>query len=76
MTLLKYFKYLEEAGILRRLYSELDKMTDLQKPDKLFFDNTNLIYALGQKEPLEGTLRECFSVIRLPPPDIGLNTEG
>ena len=60
VTLLRYMRYLEEAKILRRLYSELDKMTDLQKPDKLFFDNTNIMYVLSHKEPLVGTLRECF----------------
>lgn len=60
VTLLKYLKYLEEAGLVRNLFTELDTITDLQKPDKLLMDNTNLMYACGAGEPETGTLRECF----------------
>ena len=60
VTLLKYLKYLEEAGLVRNLFTELDTITDLQKPDKLLMDKTNLMYACGAGEPETGTLRECF----------------
>lgn len=60
VTLLKYMKYLEEAKVIRNLYAEIDSITDLQKPDKLYLDNTNIMYSLSEK-PLEiGTVRECF----------------
>jgi predicted AAA+ superfamily ATPase len=60
VTLIRYLKYLDEAKLTRNLFSEVDKITDLQKPDKLLLDNTNLIYAYSMKAPEIGTLRETF----------------
>jgi len=60
VTLLKYMKYLEEAKLIRNLYTELDSITDLQKPDKLLQDNTNIMYSLVLGHPEIGTVRECF----------------
>ena len=60
VTLLKYMRYLEEAKLTRNIYTRLDSITDLQKPDKLFLDNTNLAYALSTDTPETGALRECF----------------
>lgn len=60
LTTLKYMKYLEEAGLIRRLYTELDSVSDLQKPDKVLLDNSNLIYALSGRDPEIGTVRETF----------------
>jgi len=60
LTLLRYIRYLDEAKLIRNLYAEIDKVTDLQKPDKIFLDNTNLIYTFSQQAPEIGTVRECF----------------
>lgn len=60
VTLLKYLKYLDEAKLARCLYTELDKISDLQKPDKLLMDNTNLLYTFSDSEPEKGTVRETF----------------
>lgn len=60
VTLIKYLKYLDEAKLTRNLFSEIDKITDLQKPDKLLLDNSNLIYAFSDKTPEIGTVRETF----------------
>lgn len=60
VTLLKYFKYLDEAKVIRCLYTEMDKISDLQKPDKLLMDNTNLLYTFSDGEPETGTARETF----------------
>lgn len=60
VTLLRYLQYLNEAKLTRSLFTELDKITDLQKPDKILFDNTNLIYSLNAKQPEIGTVRETF----------------
>jgi Predicted ATPase (AAA+ superfamily) len=60
VTLIRYLKYLDEACLTRNLFSEVDKVTDLQKPDKLLLDNTNLIYAYSTKAPEIGTVRETF----------------
>ena len=60
VTLIRYLKYLDEANLTRNLFSEVDTITDLQKPDKLLLDNTNLIYAYSTTTPEIGTVRESF----------------
>lgn len=60
VTLIRYLRYLNEAKLLKNLFTELDKITDLQKPDKILLDNPNLIYAYSIKEPEIGTVRETF----------------
>ena len=60
VTLIRYLKYLDEAKLIRNIFSETDRITDLQKPDKILLDNSNLIYALSIKEPEIGTVREAF----------------
>ncbi len=60
VTLLRYIKYLSEAKLTRNIYTKQETITDLQKPDKLMFDNTNQIYSLCSKEPEIGTIRECY----------------
>lgn len=60
LTTLKYLKYLEEASLIRRLFVDLSSTTDLQKPDKIYLDNPNEMYALTLSSPEIGTLRECF----------------
>ena len=60
VTLLRYLRYLDEAKLTRNLFSQINKITDLQKPDKLLLDNTNLIYSYSNKIPETGTVREAF----------------
>ena len=60
MTVLKYLTYLEEASLIRRLFTDLMRITDLQKPDKMYLDNSNLLYALCPQKPDVGTVRETF----------------
>ena len=60
VTLLRYMKHLAEAKLTRNIYTKQEKITDLQKPDKLMLDNTNQIYSLCSKDPEIGTIRECF----------------
>ena len=59
-TTLKYMKNLEEAKLIRRLFTNLETTGDLQKPDKILLDNPNLIYTLSSEIPEIGTVRECF----------------
>lgn len=59
-TTLKYLRYLDEAKIIRNLYTELDKISDLQKPDKILLDNTNILYTYADSVPDIGTVRETF----------------
>lgn len=59
-TVLKYLSHLEEACLIRRLFTDLKHVTDLQKPDKIYLDNTNLLYTLSPGKPEIGTVRENF----------------
>lgn len=59
-TVLKYLTHLEEAMLIRRLFTDLKSVTDLQKPDKVYLDNSNLLYALSSQKPEIGTVRETF----------------
>ena len=60
LTTLKYLKNLEEAKIIRRLFTDLSTTGDLQKPDKILLDNTNLLYIFSLETPEKGTVRETF----------------
>lgn len=59
-TLLNYLACLDEASLIRRLFTSLATVTDLQKPDKMLMDNSNILYALSTKVPEIGTVRETF----------------
>lgn len=59
-TSLKYLYYLEEAALIRRLFTNIDSVGDLQKPDKILLDNSNLLYTISDREPEIGTVRETF----------------
>lgn len=64
-TLLAYLQYLDKARLIHLLYSDLNSVKKLQKPDKIYMENTNLLYALSLKEVNKGTLREVFMVNQL-----------
>jgi predicted AAA+ superfamily ATPase len=59
-TLLAYLEYLDEAKLIKRLYSDDLSVKKMQKPDKILMDNCNLLKVLALKEPNTGTLRETF----------------
>ena len=61
-TTLKYLKDMEEANMIKRLFTDIQSITDLQKPDKIYLDNTNLLYMLCPTTPQTGTVRETFFV--------------
>lgn len=59
-SLPNYIHYLEEARLLRLLFPSGQSIATLQKPEKLFLDNPNLIYALAADAPEYGSIRETF----------------
>lgn len=59
-TLLSYLHYLQEAHLTKHLYRNSQGVSLLQKPDKVYLDNTNFAYALGTDSPNTGSLRETF----------------
>ena len=60
LSALKYLTFMEEACLIRRVFTDLKRVTDLQKPNKMYLDNTNLLYALSPERPEIGTVRETF----------------
>lgn len=59
-TVVKYLHYLSRARILSFLVAPNKGMSLLQKPDKLYLDNSNLAYALRGSEINIGNVRELF----------------
>lgn len=59
-TLLYYLQLLERAELIISLRSSAKGVSALQKPDKLYLNNPNLVYALSPHEAAVGTLRETF----------------
>lgn len=64
-TVLSYLKHLEESKLIKLLYSDLVSVKKMQKPDKIFIDNPNLLVALAGKDWEIGTMREIFAVNQL-----------
>ena len=56
---MKLLDLLNQAAIIRRLFSKERSMKMLQKPEKVLFDNTNIMFALSS-EADKGTLRETY----------------
>jgi len=59
-TLTTYLKYLEETELLISLYKDSRGISALQKPEKIYLGNTNLMYALNTENVNKGNLRETF----------------
>lgn len=64
LTTLSYLSNLQRAELLHLLYADNKSVTKMQKPDKIYLHNTNILYALSQQSNI-GTIRECFAVNQL-----------
>ncbi len=63
-TIKEYLHALEKAGLLNFLNRKGKGISLLQKPDKIYLENTNLSYAL-KSLPDIGTIRETFVLNQL-----------
>jgi len=63
-TVLSYLSSMQKAELLYLLYTDNKSVTKMQKPDKIFLHNSNMLYALAQ-DTVIGTIRECFVVNQL-----------
>lgn len=59
-TLLLYFHYLAEIGLTINLFKESRGISKLQKPLKVYLENSNLMYALSPRAVNAGNKRETF----------------
>ncbi len=64
-TIPNYIQHLEQAKILNLLYPAGNSFAILRKPEKVYLNNTNLIYALGGNEVNIGNVRETFFLSQL-----------
>ena len=58
-SVIRMFQVLERAALLIMLYSGKNNMQQLAKPEKVYLDNTNLMYALSSSADI-GNIRETF----------------
>lgn len=59
-TLVQGIKILERAGLVNELYKDTSGIGVLTKPEKLYLNNSNLMYALAKENINIGNLRETF----------------
>ena len=64
-TVVEYLRHLADAGIFNLLYSDTKSIGKLSRPDKIYLENSNLLYALADSEVRIGTARETFAVTQL-----------
>lgn len=84
-TLLNYLNLLERADLITSLRQESKGTAALAKPDKIYLNNPNLVYALAPNQWEMGMLRETFFLNQLSilknephflPPEIKLPVKG
>lgn len=63
-TVLSYLSSMQRAELLNLIYTDNKSVTKMQKPDKIYLHNPNMLYALCTKDNI-GTVRECFAVNQL-----------
>ena len=63
-TVVNYLNAMQRAELLHLVYCDNKSVTKMQKPDKIFIHNTNMLYALSSRL-VTGTIRECFVVNQL-----------
>jgi len=64
-TLLSYLQFLGESKLTHSLFRNTQGIGALQKPDKLYLDNTNLAYLFRGEQADIGALRETFLLNQL-----------
>jgi predicted AAA+ superfamily ATPase len=64
-TLISYLYFLQEAHLTHNLYKDIKGISQMQKPEKIYFENTNFQYALNAPRVDTGNLRETFFVNQL-----------
>lgn len=59
-SMVSYLHYLADARLIDLLYPAGISVAMLQKPEKIFLNNTNFLFTLSEKNPESGTIRETF----------------
>jgi len=67
-TVASYIQILRDSGVLRFLLTSKSGHAFVRNAEKIYLDNTNLLYSLNEeigKEPFSGVLRELFVISNL-----------
>ena len=64
-TLLSYLYYLEETQLINNLHKDISGINRLQKPEKVYLENSNLAYVLAENNTDIGNVRETFFLNQL-----------
>ena len=64
-TLLSYLYYLQETRLTNHLHKDISGINRLQKPEKVYLENTNLAYTFAEKNTDIGNMRETFFLNQL-----------
>jgi len=63
-TVIEFLSLLEQAKVINLLSRDQAGISALQKPDKIYFENSNLMYAVDPS-PNTGTIRETYLMNQL-----------
>ncbi len=64
-SVISYLQSLDKAEVITLLYSDVLSVKKMQKPDKIYLHNPNLLYAIANTPVNVGTARETFVVNQL-----------
>ena len=64
-TLLSYLYYLQETRLTNHLHKDISGINRLQKPEKIYLENSNLAYTLAENNADTGNIRETFFLNQL-----------
>lgn len=64
-SVIVYLQNLDRAELIKLLYSDLLSVRKMQKPDKIYLQNPNLLYAIASAPVHIGTARETFVINQL-----------
>lgn len=64
-SVITYLQNLDRAELLKLLYSDLTSVKKMQKPDKIYLQNPNLLYAIASTSVQISTARETFVMSQL-----------
>ncbi len=64
-SVIAYLQNLDKAELIKLLYSDLMSVKKMQKPDKIYIQNTNLLNAIVSGNVNIGTVRETFVINQL-----------
>lgn len=64
-TLVRYLYLLEKADLLILLRTSTSGISKMNKPEKIYLNNPNLVYTLADAQSNQGTLRETYFLNQL-----------